>query len=217
MALWRDGVAAGRAGDAAADPRSHAERLPLEATAFLAGQELTFRQVDAFIVIAGPGSFTGLRVGVAAAQGWAMALGRQVHTVPTLDALAYSVAANDAIGATLVPCVDGLRGEVFFGVWCDGTEIVGPQVGSPADVVAAVSAAHHSGPIVITGDGATKYADAWRTAGWTSVVPAMCLAESAARIVAAGGGTAGTPHAVRLNYVRRTDAEIVRERGGRRA
>src|SRR5438552_1305998 len=67
--------------------RTHAERLPLEAVALLADHGLTLREVDRFAIVAGPGSFTGLRVGMAAVQGWALAGGRQVVPVPTLEAM----------------------------------------------------------------------------------------------------------------------------------
>ncbi len=216
MAIWREGTSVGRAGD---DPRSHAERLPLEAVALLAEHGLTLPEIDTFVVVAGPGSFTGLRVGVAAVQGWAMALGRSVASVPTLDALFRSMPTAVEQGTVLVPCVDGLRGEVFFSAWRDGVDLTGPQVGSATELIATVVALAPAGRVVTSGDGAMKYADTWHGAGWEVVAPTMALADAAARLVADGGGTMGGPHAVRLNYVRRTDAEIVRERerGGRRA
>jgi tRNA A37 threonylcarbamoyladenosine modification protein TsaB len=62
MALWRDGVVTSTSGT---DPRSHAERLPLEAMEWLALHGAALDTIDVFVVVAGPGSFTGLRVGVA--------------------------------------------------------------------------------------------------------------------------------------------------------
>lgn len=217
MAVARDGVVTGRAGDTLNDSRSHAERLPLEAESFLRAHGLAFRDIDVFVVLAGPGSFTGLRVGVAAVQGWAMALGRTVTGVPTLEALVSSVGSDERRGGVLVPCLDGLRGEVFYGAWRWDTELLLPQVGASADVIAAVQEVAGADRVYVAGDGAAKYADAWRNAGWHSVKPAMSLAEAAAHLALAGRGVNGAPHAVRLTYVRKTDAEINRERGGRRA
>lgn len=213
MAVWRDNIAVGRAGT---DPRSHAERLPLEAVDWLAAQGLTLTDVDAFIVIAGPGSFTGLRVGLSAVQGWAFATGRQVAAVPTLDALVASLPADVTDGRVVVPCVDGLRGEVFYGAWRDGVPLLGAEVGRPDDVIVAVRDVADDAPVVVAGDGAEKYAAQWTAAGWVSAQPVMTLAEAAAGLVAAGRFTAGPPHAARAMYVRRTDAELMRERGGRR-
>src|SRR5215472_15972812 len=71
------------------DPtRTHGERLPHDATAWLSRFGHTLADVELFAIISGPGSFTGLRVGMAAIQGFALSRGRQVVAVPTLDALA---------------------------------------------------------------------------------------------------------------------------------
>jgi tRNA threonylcarbamoyladenosine biosynthesis protein TsaB len=214
LAIWRDGTSTGRAGD---DPRSHAERLPREAVDWLAEQGATLADVDVFVIVAGPGSFTGLRVGVSAVQGWAFATGKPVAAVQTLDAVVASVSDADRNGRILVPCMDALRGEVFFGAWRGDTELIDARVGRRDEVIAAVREAAAGAEIAMTGDGAEKYGGAWTEAGWRAVSPAMTLAEAAARLVADRRVTAGPPHAARLHYVRKSDAELVRERGGRRA
>ena len=84
VALWRDGPVEARQGDGA---RSHAERLPGALIDLLAAHGLSLPAVDIFAVVTGPGSFTGLRVGLAAVQGLALAGHRRVVGVPTLDAL----------------------------------------------------------------------------------------------------------------------------------
>lgn len=211
MSVWRDGTSVGHT---VVDARSHAERQPLEAVTWLGEQGLTLSQIETFVVIAGPGSFTGLRVGVAAVQGWAFATGRPVAAVPTLAALAQSLALADARDAVVVPCMDGLRGEVFWGAWADGVALLDAAVGAPADAVASVAAVAAGRPVVVAGDGADRHPDVWRAAGWRLVEPALTLAESAVRLVAAGHYAAASPHAVRPLYVRRTDAEIMRERRG---
>ncbi len=209
MAIWQNGRVVSRAG---ADTRSHAERLPTEAVDILAAEGLTLADVDVFVVVAGPGSFTGLRVGVSAVQGWALALGRAVAAVPTLSALVASIAEDVTSDTVLVPCMDGLRGEVYFGAWRAGVPVIDASVGRPDDVIAAVGAVADGAPIVVTGDGAVKYAAAWTAAGWREVEPRMTIAEAAVRMVADRRVAVGPPHAARPIYVRRTDAEIVRER-----
>jgi tRNA threonylcarbamoyladenosine biosynthesis protein TsaB len=158
MGLWRDGAVIGRPG---ADTRSHAERLPLEAEAFLAEHGCTFADIDRFVVVSGPGSFTGLRVGVAAVQGWAFALNRPVTTVGSLEALveAMTPLSTEVAETTLiVPCLDGLRGEVFFGAWWQGTALRAADVGAPAQAIEVVQALLPAGATVaITGDGASRY------------------------------------------------------------
>ena len=208
MALWRDGAATGRPG---ADTRSHAERLPLEAMAFLSEHGCALAAIHRFVVVAGPGSFTGLRVGVAAVQGWAMATGRMVAAVPTLDALVHSL-GETASEELIVSCLDGLRGEVFYGAWRGGHCVLPVTVGAPERAVADVSGVADVARVVIAGDGADRYASVWASAGWTPRAPRMTLAEAAARMAAADDANAMLPHAVRPNYVRRSDAEVVRDR-----
>lgn len=87
------------------------DRLLLEAGAHLP-------EVELFAVATGPGSFTGIRVGLAAAQGWAKALGRPVYGVSVLEAM---VEATRPRGRTAVPFLDAGRGEFYLGVFCRGT------------------------------------------------------------------------------------------------
>lgn len=212
MALYRAG---GAVGVVHADTRSHAERLPREAMDWLAGQGVTLAEVDAFVVVIGPGSFTGLRVGIAAAQGWAVALNKPLTAVPTMEAMVRSLGRVAPDDAVVVPCVDGQRAEVFFGGFLGGETLVPAAVAKPADVIARIRSVADGRPVVMAGDGASRYAAEWHAAGWTIVTPALTLAEGAVQLAADGRVVAGPPHAARPLYVRKTDAEINRERGGR--
>ena len=110
-ALWRDGaLVEQRPGDAA---RTHAERLPGDLADLLAAHGLTVKDVDLYAVASGPGSFTGLRVGIATIQGLALVHGRKVVAVSALEALAQCGAAA-VEGATLAGgWMEAYRGEVF--------------------------------------------------------------------------------------------------------
>src|SRR5207249_912032 len=81
-----DEVVEERAGDAT---RSHAERLPGEVQSLLEGQGLTSAAIDLFAVAAGPGSFTGLRIGIATMQGFAFVHRRRIVPVSALEAMAW--------------------------------------------------------------------------------------------------------------------------------
>lgn len=102
-ALWRDGaLVEERAGDPA---RTHAERLPGDLADLLAAHGLRVGDVDRYAVASGPGSFTGLRVGIATIQGLALVHGRTVVPVSALEALARCGAeqvgaAAEAVGPT---------------------------------------------------------------------------------------------------------------------
>lgn len=217
MALWREGTAASVVSPANVvsvvhrDPRSHAERLPTEALAWLAGQGVTLAQLSAIALVAGPGSFTGLRVGVAAAQGWALAMGKPVIGVPTLDALASDAHVSGLRDVLVVPMIDGQRSEVFYAAWRNGAEVMPASAARPVDAVTAVAAAFPGVSVVAIGDGLAKYSAVVDAAGWARREMSAPLAESAVRLAAAGRYPRGTPHAIRPIYVRRPDAEVMRD------
>jgi tRNA threonylcarbamoyladenosine biosynthesis protein TsaB len=94
-------------------------------------------QLEGIVVGTGPGSFTGIRMGIATARALSFALGVPVAGVSTLDALAAG-----APGAT--PVIDGKRGEVF-------TLLAGEPACRPADELVVEPGANH------VGDGAVRY------------------------------------------------------------
>jgi tRNA threonylcarbamoyladenosine biosynthesis protein TsaB len=69
---------------------------------------------DLFAVAAGPGSFTGVRVGLAAVKGWAEVYGKPIAAVSALEAVA---AQSYSLAADIVPVLDAHRGQIYFGVY----------------------------------------------------------------------------------------------------
>lgn len=214
--MLRDGVVvAERAGDAT---RTHGERLPRELMAVLDDAGAKLRDVTTFAVCTGPGSFTGLRVGIAAMQGLAFAQRKLVVPVPAFEALARSVAPRPAGPSLIATWIDAHRGEVFACLYDASGRLVlrEPTSLSPAatlddwlshDLVADAA-------IRFEGDGAIKYADVIRArlvqARIADGLP--LLAGTIARIAHAEQDRAVTPHAVVPLYVRRPDAELARDR-----
>jgi tRNA threonylcarbamoyladenosine biosynthesis protein TsaB len=176
-------------------------------------------QVGLLAVIAGPGSFTGLRVGIATVQGLAMAGGLRIVAVPALEALAAAVEAPDP-RHLIAPWMDAQRGEVFAAAYtADGAgQLQPPSSDSPARALARLLARPGMEPIVFVGDGALRYRDLI-AAGLGSraaiVDPTPPLAPVAARYAAAHADRAVLPHAVVPIYVRRPDAELAKDRRGR--
>ncbi len=223
LALWRDGgLVAARGGDAA---RPHGVRLPGEIAAFLAEHGLDTSGVDLYAVAAGPGSFTGLRVGIATIQGLALVDGRQVVAVPSLEALAFAAragAADRPIGAW----IDGGRREVFAALYRAApgghpdtglAEIAPPAVGKPDAILRQWEPLAPLGEVHFVGDGALAYARAiheWPSAAGASVEAPPLLAPAVAEIAAARAARGGAvrPHAIVPVYVRRPDAELAKER-----
>ncbi len=76
--------------------------------------ELNLEEVDAIAVAAGPGSFTGLRIGSATAKGLGLALDKPLIAVPTVDALAYNLYGTQGI---ICPLMDARRGQVYTGLY----------------------------------------------------------------------------------------------------
>jgi tRNA threonylcarbamoyladenosine biosynthesis protein TsaB len=198
------------AGDAAL---THAQRLPLDVMRACDAAGIAIARVERFAVAAGPGWFTGLRIGIAAIQGLATAHQRPVVPVPTLEALAA------ASGAPRVAAwMDAQRGEVFAQVFTrTGASVYAPRHAPVSAAPAAALQAHAAELAGATfhGDGALRYRAEIRAARGdaTSIIdPVQPLAGAIALIAAAQPERAVLPHAVVPVYVRRPDAELARDR-----
>ena len=76
--------------------------------------EVSVKELDAIAVAAGPGSFTGLRIGAATAKGLGQALDIPLVAVPTLEGLAYNLAGADAL---VCPIMDARRDQAYYGIY----------------------------------------------------------------------------------------------------
>jgi tRNA threonylcarbamoyladenosine biosynthesis protein TsaB len=92
-------------------PSTHSARLLRSVDLLLRGNNLDIKGVDAYAVAAGPGSFTGIRIGLSAVKSLAFASGRMVAPVSTLEALASKIAAPPVRLAC--PVLDAKRGEIY--------------------------------------------------------------------------------------------------------
>jgi tRNA threonylcarbamoyladenosine biosynthesis protein TsaB len=111
--------------------------------------------VDLIAVGLGPGTFTGLRVGIATARGLGASLGLPVRGVCTLDALAVGIGEAGVAGERLA-VLDGWRGEVFAALYApDGARIWEPAVYRPEELAARVVALGE--PPSVAGSGAVRF------------------------------------------------------------
>jgi tRNA threonylcarbamoyladenosine biosynthesis protein TsaB len=96
---------------------THSTRLVPAIQALLKEARLGLDEIDGMAVSLGPGSFTGLRVGLSAVKGLALAAERPVVGVPTLDALAFNLPFTSY---AICPIVDARKGEVYTALYKDG-------------------------------------------------------------------------------------------------
>ena len=150
---------------------------------------LGFEAIDAIAVTLGPGGFTGVRIGLAAARGLALALARPLVGIGSFMALAATVPAWPP-GGHVVAAIESKRAEVYLQAFVvpgsDGVPVpLGPgRAVLPADVADALP----SGPVLLVGDGAARAAEALAAAGRDATRapdPGLCIAAAVARLAAA--------------------------------
>ncbi|HWD53528.1 MAG TPA: tRNA (adenosine(37)-N6)-threonylcarbamoyltransferase complex dimerization subunit type 1 TsaB [Acidimicrobiales bacterium] len=158
--------------------RRHVETLTPALEHLLGQVGLAAGDLGLVVVDIGPGLFTGLRVGVAAAKGLAQALGIGVLCATSLDVLGAAAAEAGRRGLVLA-CVDARRGEVFASLRqldeqaATVAEPVAPGLFSPSDLVATVGRLGGA-PVLAVGDGAQRYAEALGSVPGVEVVaPAL--------------------------------------------
>lgn len=205
--------------------RTHSQRLPGELLEFLALHGHVPADLDLLAVVSGPGSFTGLRIGLAAIQGIAMVTGKSVIPVSTMDAMSTAWRLEQpSVETRLMTCLDGARGDVFYALFNYRSGEINPDVLVPAAVQTPEAAAAHvrsvvgDSSLVIVGNGTSQYADTFlRHLSHASIGPGeLMLAEGAAIAASRSPELAVAPHALRPHYVRRPDAVLARERERRK-
>ena len=209
VAVWIDGEVAGaeeRAGN------RHGELVLPMLARLAAAAEISIAQLEAVAFGAGPGSFTGLRIACAAAQGLAFARGLPVIGIPTLEAMAEEAAGN-ARRARVVACLDARMHEVYYSA-IERTGLRWREV-VPAQCVAPAAVRVPAGEGWIgCGNGFSAYG----SMGLSKVIPeihpsAVAVARLAAPRFAAGDGQDAALAAP--VYVRDKVALTVEERSAR--
>lgn len=201
----------------------HQAQLLAFAVALLEEAGIGFGDLDRLAVGVGPGTFTGLRIGVATARALAQAHALDLVGISTLHALAANHGQYAANGAeepqTILPVIDARRGEAFAAAWRAAdvadpaaSPLLAPAALTPEALVAAVNELP-SAPVGI-GDGALRFREQLETAG--VLVPAgdspSHRVDAAAHCRLAG---AAQPHArdeVLPAYLRLPDAELALRR-----
>ena len=190
-------------------PRGFGTVIYQEIRSLLERQRLHLRDIDCYAAAAGPGSFTGIRIGLAVVKSLAEAHGKKVVPVSNLAALARA-----GSGCYRAPILDARRGEVYAAVyddqlrpvvdevvtlWEDFLRLVGDREVSFLSQDSNMFAAGGAAPI-----------ETQSQARYRTVTVSTCLAEAAAQVAVAcvAEGKVMPPEAVDANYIRRPDAEL---------
>jgi tRNA threonylcarbamoyl adenosine modification protein YeaZ len=180
------------------DSRAHGEQLAPLIEAALAEAGITAPKLSAIAVGAGPGPFTGLRVGLVTAAAMSHALGIPAYSRCSLDLIGHALPDDDR---PVLVATDARRKEIYWALYEAGGRIAGPAVNKPAELPEAARGAH-----LAAGAGARQYAEVLGLPvidGFDHPSPAVMLDLLADRISRGDTGDALTPL-----YLRRPDVHI---------
>lgn len=181
----------------------------------MSGLELA--EMDAIAVAAGPGSFTGLRIGASTAKGLGLALDKPIVSVPTLEGMAYRLTGTAGL---ICPIMDARRNQVYTGIYrCVSgcLEIVSGQ--KAVDIREIIQElAEYREPVTFLGDGVPIYREiiAQVYTGECHFAPAHLSRQSAAAVAALGQlyyqqGKVENAEEHKPVYLRKSQAERERE------
>jgi len=176
-------------------------QLVPQIASLLAKHGLSKNDIAAFAVASGPGSFTGLRVGLAAIKALAEILGKTIATVSRLEALARS----ERIRGTVIAALDAGRGEVYTGIYDveDAAHMQSERLLTNGELFAEAA-----GGVIVTSD--SKLAETARAAGLRVEQVDPVRSDAIARLgwEKIRKGETVSPEDLEANYIRRSDAEI---------
>jgi tRNA threonylcarbamoyladenosine biosynthesis protein TsaB len=189
---------------------AHSERLMPSIEWLLKASGISIKEIDAFAVSIGPGSFTGLRIGLSTAKGFAFATGRPLVPVRTLDAFARTMPFCRHI---ICPMLDARKNEVYAALyrWDDDicTKLMPEASIKPDELLKDIT-----GPVVFMGEGAKIYknviSDLLNTKAMFAPLQMSPSASTVAEIAIEmmKQGITADPVSLTPYYIRKSEAEV---------
>jgi tRNA threonylcarbamoyladenosine biosynthesis protein TsaB len=194
---------------------TYSERLMAAVDRVLADAGLAVSGLDGFAVSVGPGSFTGLRIGLSAVKGLALATGKPVAAVPTLRALAWNLPYS---AYPVCPLLDARKNEVYAALYRYEGDVLVQELPESAIALAEL-AGRIPGNVVFTGEAALLYRAAIRElfgeralfAPLSAMVPSAASVAEIGMAMIKNGGQADADSLTPL-YIRRPEAEVAWEK-----
>ncbi len=192
VCLYRDGELV--TGNRDSEPRGHAEQLVVALQEILAQTGTAWNDLDAVACMEGPGSFTGLRIGMATAKGISLGNGVPVISVPTLEAIAQSALYGNpglsVAGQVFVPLIDARKNRFYAAVFSVGADgILHREIEDRDETPGAVreSAGQYENGI-FCGPGTERFLAHWRDSDVIAGYRTLPLVHSVEGLVLAATG-----------------------------
>lgn len=216
-AVWEDGRIAARRFEPMS--RGQSERLMPMVREVLSEAGADFPDLDLLAVTTGPGAFTGLRIGLAAARGMALAGDLACFGVTTLDAVAAGVSETERQKANVLVVLDSKRAEVYAQAFrSDLRPLSEVQALMPADLAALTANGEGDADrVLVAGDGAGQVIQALKDKGIEAVLstaPGVPDAATVAAIAAERWSSDQPAEPLRPLYLRPPDAKASKNGGG---
>lgn len=215
VCVWRDGRVLAVEREVMA--RGQAQELMPMVDRVLAAAGVSPSDLSAVAVTRGPGAFTGLRIALAAARGFALALAVPCVGVTTLEAVAHGVPAGERDGRTLLVCVESKREDLYVQVFSPALEALSEPLA--CDDAALVGLFEAGERILLAGDAAGRAAEILRRAGMDAVLsdasplPDPAIIAELAAVLLSRGQSLDDFAAPEPLYLRPPDAKLPKAEG----
>ncbi len=186
--------------------KTHSQRFLPMVQSLLQAAEMQLADMDAIAVTVGPGSFTGLRIGLSTAKAWAQALNKPIYAIDTLAALAATVEYDGLVCSLL----DARKQQVYTALFESGTRLLPDMACSLQEMMDKVAAWEQ--PVMFCGDGVLVYGEDIKAKFGERYVPAphsrfIFPALGAAYLCLQGDIAPVSAYTLKANYLRLSEAE----------